>query len=89
MIVAKVRKDSSLSYPFLCTHPHIEICCFAACGWRAGRVLINDKPAKASATVKPGDKITIQFGTKDVNVEVLSISETVKKEEAAELYRYI
>ena len=55
----------------------------------AGRVLINDKPAKASANVKPGDRITIQFGNKDVNVEVLSVAETVKKEEAADLYRYI
>ncbi len=55
----------------------------------AGRVMINDKPAKASANVKVGDKITILFGTKDVNVEVLSISETVKKEEAANLYKYI
>ena len=55
----------------------------------AGRVLINDKPAKASANVKPGDRIMIQFGTKDVNVEVLSIAETVKKEEAADMYKYI
>ena len=28
----------------------------------AGRVLINDRPAKASANVKAGDVITIQFG---------------------------
>ena len=28
----------------------------------AGRVLINDKPAKASANVKVGDILTIQFG---------------------------
>ena len=45
----------------------------------AGRVLINDKPAKASANVKQGDIITIQFGNKDVRVEVLDIQETVKK----------
>ena len=29
----------------------------------AGRVLVNDKPAKASVKVKPGDIIEIQFGT--------------------------
>ena len=34
----------------------------------AGRVLINDKPAKASANVKEGDVITIAFGNKDVKV---------------------
>ena len=55
----------------------------------AGRVLINDKPAKASPNVKQGDIITIQFGNKDVKVEVLDIQETVKKEEAKELFRYI
>lgn len=54
-----------------------------------GRVLINDKPAKASANVKAGDIITISFGNKDVKVEVLSVQETVKKEEAAELFRYL
>ena len=37
----------------------------------AGRVMINDKPAKASAAVKQGDIIEIQFGTKSVKVEVL------------------
>ena len=55
----------------------------------SGRVLINGKPAKASANVKPGDVITIQFGNKDVNVEVLDVQETVKKEEAKELFKYI
>ena len=33
----------------------------------AGRVLLNDKVARASAEVKAGDVITIQFGNKDVN----------------------
>ena len=48
----------------------------------AGRVLINDKPAKASANVKVGDVLTIQFGNKDVKVEVLDVQEIVKKDEA-------
>ena len=55
----------------------------------AGRVFINDKPAKASANVKVGDKITIQFGNKAVNAEVLSIAETVRKEEAADMYKLL
>jgi ribosomal 50S subunit-recycling heat shock protein len=53
----------------------------------AGRVLVNDKPAKASLNVKTGDRI--QFGTNSVKVEVLDVQETVKKDEAKELYRYI
>ena len=55
----------------------------------AGRVLINDRPARASAQVKEGDVLEIQFGSKAVRVEVLNVQETVKKEEAQELYRYL
>ena len=55
----------------------------------AGRVLIDDRPAKASAQVKAGDVLEIQFGSKAVKVEVLNVQETVKKEEAQELYRYL
>ena len=55
----------------------------------AGRVLINDRPAKASAQVKEGDVLEIQFGSKAIRVEVLNVQETVKKEEAQELYRYL
>ena len=55
----------------------------------AGRVLVNDRPAKASAQVKAGYVLEIQFGSKSVRVEVLNVQETVKKEEAQELYRYL
>ncbi len=55
----------------------------------SGRVLINDKPAKASANVKKGDVITITFGNKEVKVEVLDVRETIKKEDAGELFRYL
>ena len=55
----------------------------------AGRVLVNDKTAKASLNVKVGDVIEIQFGTRAVKVEVLDVQETVKKDEAKELYRYL
>ena len=54
-----------------------------------GRVLVNDKAAKASYDVKNGDVIEIQFGTRSVKVEVLDVQETVKKDEAKELYRYL
>ena len=55
----------------------------------AGRVLVNEKPAKASAKVKPGDVIEIQFGSRNVKVVVLSIAESVRKEEAENLYMYL
>ena len=55
----------------------------------AGRVTINEKPAKASAQVKQGDVIEIQFGTRNVKVEVLKLQDTTKKEEAANLFKYL
>lgn len=55
----------------------------------AGRVMVNDKPSKASAQVKAGDIIEIQFGSRNVKVEVLDVKETVKKEDVENLYRYL
>ncbi|MDO5808208.1 MAG: RNA-binding S4 domain-containing protein [Lachnospiraceae bacterium] len=55
----------------------------------AGRVLLNDKVARASADVKIGDVIEIQFGTRNVKVEVLSVQDSEKKEAAAEMYKYL
>lgn len=55
----------------------------------AGRVLVNGKAAKASLSVKAGDVIEIQFGTRAVKVEVLDVQETIRKEEAKELYKYL
>ncbi len=53
----------------------------------AGRISINGKVAKASVNVKVGDVITIQFGTKEVSVEVTDVRDNVKKEEAQEMYK--
>ena len=55
----------------------------------AGRVLVNGKSAKASLNVKEGDVIEIEFGTRTVKVEVLGVQETVRKDEAKELYKYL
>lgn len=55
----------------------------------AGRVMVNDKVAKASVNIKEGDMIEIQFGSRNVKVEVLNVQETVKKDEAKDLYKYL
>ena len=55
----------------------------------AGRVLVNEKPARASLAVKVGDIIEIQFGTRSVKVEVTDIAETVRKDDAKEMYRIL
>ena len=53
----------------------------------AGRVTINGRPAKASYDVKVGDILEIQLGNKPVKVEVTDVKETVKKDEAKEMYK--
>ena len=55
----------------------------------AGRVVVNDKLAKASLNVKEGDIMEIHFATTSVKGEVFAVVGTVKKDEAKELYRYI
>ncbi len=55
----------------------------------AGRVTVNGRVAKAGTDIRPGDEISILFGDKTVSVRVLSVAETVKKEEAQGLYEYI
>ena len=55
----------------------------------AGRGSVNGKVAKAGGAVKAGDIIEIGFGTRNVKVEVLDVAETVRKEEAKELFRYL
>lgn len=55
----------------------------------AGRVMVNDKVAKASVDVKVGDVIEIAFGQKSVKVRVLDIQDTTKKDEAKDLFEYV
>lgn len=55
----------------------------------AQRVSLNGKPAKASAEVKIGDIIEIQFGTKTVKVKITEIVDTTKKDEAKDMFTYI
>ncbi len=55
----------------------------------AGKVLVNEKTARASYDVKVGDKIEINLGTKKLAVEVLTVTEFVKKEDAASMYKVV
>lgn len=55
----------------------------------AGRVLINDKVAKPGTEVKNGDIVTIKFGNGETRFRILSIKETVRKEEASEMYELL
>lgn len=55
----------------------------------AGRILVNDKAARASYEVKVGDKITVGLGANPLNVRVISVTEHAKKDEASDLYTVI
>ena len=55
----------------------------------AGRVSLNGRTARASAEVRPGDIIEIEFGNRRTKVEVLAVQENVRKEAASEMFRYI
>ncbi|MBP3266536.1 MAG: RNA-binding S4 domain-containing protein, partial [Clostridiales bacterium] len=55
----------------------------------AGRVTINDRPAKASSDVKVGDVICVSFGNRELKVKVTDVRETVRKEEADAMYEEI
>ena len=54
-----------------------------------GRVTINGKVAKPGSDVKPGDQLTIRFGEHLGLYEVLSVAETVRKDEAASMYKVL
>ena len=55
----------------------------------AGRVSVNGRTAKPSAEVRPGDTVEISFGSKTLRAEVLTVQESVKKDDAAAMYREI
>ncbi|MCF8018561.1 MAG: RNA-binding protein [Firmicutes bacterium HGW-Firmicutes-5] len=55
----------------------------------AGRVMINDRVAKASTQVSEGDIIEITFGNKTVKAKILDVKETSKKDEAKEMFEYL
>lgn len=55
----------------------------------AGRVIINGRPAKPGAEVKPGDILEIAFGSGRSRIKVLAVKETVRKEDAADLYEIL
>lgn len=52
----------------------------------AGRVLVNDKVARASYDVKENDQIEIRLGQKPLRVQVLKVTEHATKDAAGEMY---
>ena len=54
-----------------------------------GRISVNGRVVKASYDVKVGDKIEMSMGTRTVAVEVLLVAETVRKDDAAAMYKEV
>ena len=54
-----------------------------------GRVKVNGKTVKPSYTVKVGDVVEIGFNSGTVKFNILAIKETVRKEEAENLYEIL
>jgi ribosomal 50S subunit-recycling heat shock protein len=54
-----------------------------------GRISVNGRVVKASYDVKVGDRIEISMGTRTVAVEVLVVAETVRKDDAAAMYKEV
>lgn len=52
-------------------------------------VVVNGRPAKASYEVKLGDIIEIAFGSRTLRIRVVSIMDSTKKTDAAEMYEVI
>ena len=55
----------------------------------AGRVLVNGKVARASYDVKVDDVITLTLGARELRAQVVSVQETVTKNDAALLYKIL
>ena len=55
----------------------------------AGRVNVNGKAAKPGAEIKAGDILEIAFGNGPTRIRVLSVRETVKKEDAGTMYEIL
>lgn len=54
-----------------------------------GRVTVGGRAAKAGTEVKVGDELTIRFGNRLGRYEITDISEVVRKENAASMYKVL
>ncbi len=54
-----------------------------------GKVLVNGKESKPAKQVQVGDVVELIFSKGSVKFEITDIKETVKKDEAALMYRII
>lgn len=54
-----------------------------------GKVDVNGKRAKPGCQLKVGDVVCVHFATGNLTFQVLDLRETVKRDEATEMYKII
>jgi len=54
-----------------------------------GRVSVNGRAAKPGAEIKVGDLLELDFGSKRIKIEVLGTPNTVRVDQAKDMYRTI
>lgn len=54
-----------------------------------GKVFVNGREAKPGSQIKVGDTVELKFFGGALKFEILNVKETVKKDEAATLYKII
>lgn len=55
----------------------------------ASHVTVNGKIARASLEVKEGDIVAIAFGQRTLTVRIMSLKESVRKEDAVSMYEVL
>ncbi|ATW26992.1 RNA-binding protein [Candidatus Formimonas warabiya] len=54
-----------------------------------GKISVNGKTAKAGSEVKPGDILELSLGPRVLKVEIVSVMDTVRADQAKELYKIL
>lgn len=54
-----------------------------------GRIDVNKQVAKSSTSVKIGDTLAIRFGNKTLEIKVLALMDSTKKDDANQMYEII
>ncbi len=55
----------------------------------SGRVDVNGKPAKPGHQLKVGDLVSVHFAGAPLTFRVLKLCETVKRDEASQMYEIV
>ena len=55
----------------------------------AGKVIVNGREVKPAHQIKIGDEVELLYASSSLKFRILTVKETVKKDEAASLYEII